>query len=158
MVASADRAQAPLGAGVYAYTQINGAMLGRTSRDARHSLAQLVATLSDTADDPTAVFVSIYSYRSLLLYRLAAKMPLPPALGLLAARTLVSTFTFCDVHFPDASSPGKYIDVGGQNDIARKMTWNFLPAKGPTLTIMAQARLTAQAAVAEIRTEGSLRL
>lgn len=210
---------------------INLHMLGRPARDERHSLAQLAASLATSADDPEQIFVALYSYRSLLMYRLVAQMPLPPRLGLLAARILLSSLTVLGVHFPDRQTTTRWLAVGAQSGeepptvhaeytqsvdertalerglgqvraamralgllplalvdpgngssihyagplpfsptpvplgtapdghlydaphvyVADSAPWRFLPSKGPTLTIMAQARLVAQNAARDLR-------
>lgn len=100
----------PLLSNAYRYVPaINLNMLGRAARDERHSMVQLVGTLSQGADDAEQLFVSIYSYRSLLLHKLAKEMPLPPGLGILAARTILSSLTILGVHFPEAATDQKWL-------------------------------------------------
>lgn len=211
----------PLLCNPYRYVPaLNLQRLGRSVRDRRHSLVQLVGTLSRVPDNPEQTFVSFYSYRSLLLHKLIKEMPLPPRLGLLAARIMQSSLTILGVHFPDAVAGSKWLSLerahapeddilcgeyastdaetrsisGGLRDLYGVMRqlrllrlgtvdpgngasihyagtipfrtdydefatapdghlhaagrvylgdsapWNFLPAKGPTLTIMAHAR------------------
>jgi hypothetical protein len=210
---------------------INLQMLGRPARDARHSLAQLAGSLAPRENDPDQAFIALYSYRSLLLYRLIAQMPFPPQLGLLAARLLLSSLTLLGVHFPDRPTPAKWLSVSPSNGdeapvlqaeyallpgeqralagtirelrramrmlgllpltlvdpgngssihyagtlpfspapaplatapdgrlydvprvyIADSAAWRFLPSKGPTLTIMAQARAVARTAALDMR-------
>jgi hypothetical protein len=90
---------------------VNLATLGRPVRDDRHSQAQLVGTLSALEHDPDQIFVGLYSYRSLLLYRLVAEMPFPPQLGLLAARILLSSLTVLGVHFSDRAASSKWLEL-----------------------------------------------
>ena len=211
----------PLVCNAYRYIPaVNLPMLGRPSGDRRHSMAQLAAELFVDGENTDPMFVAMYSYRSLLLYKLVKEMPLATGLGLLLARVLLSSLTVLGAHFPDTIASGKWIALksGSQaeNDvllaeyaqsdderraiaagirrllgvmldlhlvplsiidsgfgasihyagplssrdagnafatrddgalvrspavsIADSAAWRFLPAKGPTLTIMAHAR------------------
>lgn len=86
-------------------------MLGRESGERRHSLAQLAASLEGDLPDDGACSVQIYSYRSLLLFKLVKEMPLPPWAGLLVARLLVDALTIFGLWFADAQSPGKTLSL-----------------------------------------------
>ena len=88
---------------------INLSMLGRPTRDARHSLAQLTA-LMRTADGESVV-AQFYSYRSLLHYRLLPRLPLPPRMGVLFLRFIETAFTCVNVHFADAPAPSKWVEL-----------------------------------------------
>jgi hypothetical protein len=100
----------PLLCNPYRYVPaVNVRMLGKPARAKRHSLVQLVGALSKETDDPEQLFVSFYSYRSLLLYKLVKEMPLPPQLGLLAARLLQSSLTVLGIHFPEGPTAAKWI-------------------------------------------------
>lgn len=102
----------PLLSNAYRYVpSINLNMLGRYARDRRHSMVQLVGTLSHGVDDAEQIFISAYSYRSLLLHKLVKEMPLPPRLGLLAARTLLTSLTILGVHFPEAPTAQKWLTL-----------------------------------------------
>jgi len=90
---------------------VNLPMLGRPAADRRHSLAQLTA-LFEPPDAPDECLVTnLFSYRSLLLFKLVAQIPLPPRLGLLAARLLVTSLVIAGIHHPDTPSPLRYVEL-----------------------------------------------
>ena len=100
----------PLLSNPYRYVPaINLTTLGKPVRDERHSMVPLIGTIAQESDDPEQVFVSVYSYRSLLLHKLVKEMPLPPGLGLLAARVMLSSLTILGVHFPEAVTDQKWL-------------------------------------------------
>lgn len=112
----------PLLSNAYRYVPtINLDMLGRAARDERHSMVQLVGTLAQGSSDADQLFVSFYSYRSLLLYKLVKEMPLPTGLGILAARIMLSSLTILGVHFPEEPTERKYLmltrGAAPQNDL-----------------------------------------
>lgn len=86
---------------------VNLRMLGREADDARYSLAQLHAWVQDGPGASDNCSVQLYSYRSLLLFKLVKEMPLPPWLGLQAARALVNSFAICGVFTSDEQSDRK---------------------------------------------------
>jgi len=99
----------PLVANPYTYVPcLNLAMLGREAEDARHSLSQLTATLSDPErpDDPRA-HVSVYSYRSLLTFKLMKEAPLGARASLALMRALIPMLTILGIHHADRPSPRK---------------------------------------------------
>jgi hypothetical protein len=57
------------------------------------------------------VVAQFYSYRSLLLFRLAREIPLPTRLGLLMARLIVSSLVIVGVNHPDVPSPLRYLEL-----------------------------------------------
>jgi hypothetical protein len=98
----------PILSNAYAYVPcVNLAMLGRPARTERHSLAQLSGVFAEAGADRDNVLLSIFSYRSLLLFKLVKEMPLPPQLGVLTARLLLSALTIVGVHQPDRRTPHK---------------------------------------------------
>ena len=111
----------PLLSNAYVYMPcVNLPMFGRPAADRRHSLSQLIGTLErEAAED--ALYLSFYSYRSLLLYKLVKEMPLPPAAGLLAARLLLSSLTVVGVNFPEYPASGKWMSVHRRPDGSAEM-------------------------------------
>ena len=115
----------PLLCNQYRYLpSLNLAMLGRRARDERHSLAQLAATLNLPGEaEPDQSFIGVYSYRSLLTYRLVQQMPFPAALGLLATRIMLSSLTILGIHLPESPSRDKWLaltrTVGDESDVMR---------------------------------------
>ena len=90
---------------------VNLAMLGREARDDRHSMAQLGGVLRHDDGDGVYGCYQMYSYRSLLLFKLIKEMPLPPALGLLVARTLQTALAIFGIFFEDKQEESKYLEV-----------------------------------------------
>jgi hypothetical protein len=91
---------------------LNLSMLGRPARDQRHSLSQLTIMMRAAAEDgPDYVLAQLYSYRSLLLFRLLKDIPLPPRQGLLFLRLIATAFTCVNIHFPDRPSADRFIKL-----------------------------------------------
>ena len=90
---------------------INLAMLGKPARDSRHSLAQLTLLMKTELEGPDYLLAHIYSYRSLLWFRLLKNIPLPPKLALRFLRLVGTAFTCVNIHFPDHPSAGRWIKV-----------------------------------------------
>lgn len=90
---------------------VNLAMLGKKAKDERHSLAQLTVFYKDDQDPFGVLSIQMYSYRSLLLFKLVKEMPLPAWAGLMVARSLVNSFAIFGAFFPDSQSKGKTICV-----------------------------------------------
>ena len=90
---------------------VNLAMLGRPARDDRHSMAQLGGVLRHDDGDGVYGCYQMYSYRSLLLFKLIKEMPLPPALGLLVARTLQTALAIFGIFFEDRQAETKFMEI-----------------------------------------------
>jgi choline dehydrogenase-like flavoprotein len=224
----------PLISNAYQYIPaINLRMLGRPARDERHSMAQLIGALADGRQQHDQLVLNFFSYRSLLLYKLVKEMPLPPELGLLVARLLMTSLTVIGLHHPDYAASSKWLSlerssadedileaqyVESDSQVALNRTgtaqalrtltkmglipmgvinpgagssihyagplsirpepgimqtapsgalhsyrrvyvgdsagWNFLPAKGPTLSIMANARRVAAGIAQDLKSRG----
>jgi choline dehydrogenase-like flavoprotein len=86
-------------------------MLGRPVADRRHSLGQLLGVFLPPGGGEDRVIAAFFSYRSLLLFKLVKEMPLPPVLGLLVARALVTSLTIAGVHHADRPGPGKWLEL-----------------------------------------------
>ena len=113
----------------YTYMPLmNLPMLGRPASDRRHSLAQLTAIYTPPGAPDEHLVASLYSYRSLLLFKLVAEMPLPPRLGLLAARLMITSLTIAGIHHPDAPSPLRYLELkrraAGGEEIVAECEWS----------------------------------
>lgn len=106
------RRRVPILCNPYTYVPVlNLGMLGRPAADRRHSLVQLTGIFAPP-DDPRELLVAqFYSYRSLLLFRLVKEVPLPPALGLLLARLIVTSLFIVAVNHPDKPSPRRYLEL-----------------------------------------------
>lgn len=82
------------------------AMLGRPARDRRHSLAQLTAMLR--LDAPSRlVQAQVFSYRSLLTFKLLKESPLGHRTSLRAMRLLIPSLAVLGINHEDHPTPGK---------------------------------------------------
>ena len=90
---------------------VNRRMLGRPARGPRHSLAQLMGVFTPAHRAGDRVIASLYSYRSLMNFRLVREMPLPLTLGVAAARLLATSLTIVAIHHPERSSPNKTLEL-----------------------------------------------
>jgi hypothetical protein len=88
---------------------INRAMLGRPAADRRHSFAQLAGLLRMPGGADDFVAAQFYSYRSLLFFRLLRDLPLPPRLGVMLMRFIVTAMTVINVHYPDRPAKSKQL-------------------------------------------------
>jgi choline dehydrogenase-like flavoprotein len=92
---------------------LNVNQLGKPISDARHSLAQAcVVHAPDGIDRPFTVG-HLYSYRSLLMFRLMKDAPLPHREGLEILRHLSPNFAVLIVQHADAPTPAKYCELAG---------------------------------------------
>ncbi|HUI08002.1 MAG TPA: hypothetical protein VL486_13470 [Verrucomicrobiae bacterium] len=82
--------------------------LGRMPRERRHSLAQLTMVFDPTGDREHLVQSQLYSYGSLMLFRLLQELPLPYRESLRIMRALVPHMVIWVVQHEDRPSPDKY--------------------------------------------------
>jgi hypothetical protein len=94
------------------YPTLNLRMLGRPTKDRRHSMAQLTALYGDFAQPELTCSLQVYSYRSLLLFKLIKEMPLAPWAGLLVSRAMVDALAIFGAFFPDEAATTKVIKLG----------------------------------------------
>ena len=87
---------------------LNLNMLGQSARDARHSLAQLAFAHAPHGPEAVATVGHVFSYRSLLLFRLLKDAPLPIADGLRLLPALLSSFAIAIVQHADRPTAAKY--------------------------------------------------
>lgn len=90
---------------------VNLAMLGRSARDRRYSMAQIGGILRQENSSDAFGCHQMYSYRALMLFKLVKEMPLPPALGLLTARILVNALAVFGIFFLDEQSESKHLSI-----------------------------------------------
>lgn len=88
---------------------INPAMIGREAADARHSLSQLTATFAPQG--LPAMHVSVYSYRSLLTFKLMKESPLSARSGLKLMRSLIPLFAILGLHHADEPTALKTVTL-----------------------------------------------
>jgi len=111
---------------------VNLRMLGRAAADRRHSMSQLTGVQTIPGEQPPdRTILSIYSYRSLLIFRLAREMPLPTFLGTQVARLLQTSFTIVGVHQADRHTPLKWLELRKRNDGREVLAggYEFSPAE-----------------------------
>ena len=91
-------------------------MFGRSGPKERGSLCQLLVTDEEkTADHFDAACAQIYSYRSLLLFRLIASLPLPAPEALALASLLTPSLMIADIRFP-AGPEGNSLRLNSETD------------------------------------------
>lgn len=99
----------PVLANPYTYVPcINTAMLGKVARDRRHSLTQLGFIFKPDASRESSAYGQAYSYRSLLLFKLAKESFLPVPAGFRISRELLNAFVIFGIHHEDRPSPEKH--------------------------------------------------
>lgn len=115
----------PLVVNPYTYVpciNLKAMMVGGYPPSSRHSLSQLTAVFQPPDRSPP-LHVSIYSYRSLLTFKLLKETPLAAASARRLLQALLPTITILGVHHPDAPDPGKSIQLvrdprGGPDQLA----------------------------------------
>jgi len=108
----ADRVTGLLCSPYVYYPTLNLRMLGRPAADRRHSMAQLMAIFGGLETPERTCAMQLYSYRSLLLFKLVKEMPLAPWAGMLMARAMADALAIFGVFFPDEAGPGKTLRLG----------------------------------------------
>ena len=83
--------------------------LGRTLDRERTSLGQVELMLDPAGDGRQVRMVSIYTYRSLLLFKLVKEAPLSLADSLSVLRRLVPSLLLVTINHPDRPGPGKTV-------------------------------------------------
>jgi hypothetical protein len=106
------RTPTPLLSSPYVYTPaINLHMLGRPARDARHSLTQLGAIYAPADGSREEISLQLYSYRSLLNFKLIKEIPLPVAVSHRLVRLVLSSLTIAGIFHPDRPGAGKWLQI-----------------------------------------------
>jgi glycine/D-amino acid oxidase-like deaminating enzyme len=108
----ADRVTTVLSSAYVYYPTLQLRLLGRATADRRHSMAQLTALYGSLAQPERTCSLQLYSYRSLLLFKLIKEMPLAPWAGKLVARAMVDALAIFGVFFPDDLGPTKTMRLG----------------------------------------------
>src|SRR5262249_8975967 len=92
----------------YAYVPtLNLNMIGHPARDRRASLAQLTAMVQLEKPRRRVIQAQLFSYRSLLTFKLMKEVPLPGRQSLRILRVLIPNFAILAIHHEDRPSPGK---------------------------------------------------
>jgi choline dehydrogenase-like flavoprotein len=99
----------PLLCNAYAYVPtLNLGMLARPARDRRCSLAQLTAVLRIPGPPGRIVQAQVFSYRSLLTFKLMKELPLAYRESRRLLQVLMPKFAILGIHHVDRPAPGKY--------------------------------------------------
>lgn len=85
---------------------INLKTLGKPMRDRRYSMGQLTAIVQLPG---RILQAQIFSYRSLLTFKLMKELPIAYRHSLRMLRMLIPHFTILGIHHEDRPSPGKYL-------------------------------------------------
>jgi choline dehydrogenase-like flavoprotein len=105
----------------YSYVPtVNLRALGGSVRDRRSSLAQLTAMMRTHDGSGRLLQAQVFSYRSLLTFKLMKEIPLDSRASLAALRVMMPYFTILGIHHEDRPAPGKRMllrrtPVGGED-------------------------------------------
>ena len=104
-------------------------MLGRPVRDRRCSLAQLSLLFQAEPDPATAVFSSLFTYRSLLTFKLLNEAPLPYRFGLDVFGALLPAIVIVTVLHPDLGEGQKryWIEQGHNGAVRDRVDYRESP-------------------------------
>lgn len=91
------------------YPCLNWPRLGKPSRKFRHSLTQLTALFDPDGSGARDVQLQLYSYRSLLLFKLVKESPLAARESLRLMRALSEYYVIVGLHHPDRPGEGKFL-------------------------------------------------
>jgi len=118
---------------------LNLGMLGREPRDRRYSLGQLTAIVRLPG---RILQAQVFSYRSLLTFKLMKELPLGYRESLRLLRLLVPNFAILGIHHEDRPSPGKRCVLrrgeGGGRD---RLEIEYRPTEEETRTNIADERI-----------------
>jgi hypothetical protein len=95
---------------------LNLLQLGRPHATNCHSLAQITMIYDSTGDGRHLAQAQMYSYRSLLLFRLLKELPLPQREGLRIARALAPAIVIWAVEHEDEPSEASYCRLIADRD------------------------------------------
>ena len=98
----------PIVSNPYTYVPcLNLPMLGKAAMDRRHSLTQVGALLEPGPKNARRIHAQAYSYRSLLLFKIAKEAPLPVPEGFRVMRELLNAFVIVGIHHEDRPAESK---------------------------------------------------
>lgn len=95
---------------------INFRAFGKHQKERRHSLAQLVMIYDPTGDSKSLVLSQLYSYGSLLLFRLLKDSSFPCRESLRILRSLASSLVILVIQHEDEICSGKYCVLCRRSD------------------------------------------
>ncbi|OED46656.1 hypothetical protein AB832_00845 [Flavobacteriaceae bacterium (ex Bugula neritina AB1)] len=85
--------------------------LGRKIEEHKTSFAQLVLYLDENKNNMDVGMAALFSYRSLLLFKLIKETPLNYADARIIMQYLHSSFTIAGIHHPDKGSDQKFVSL-----------------------------------------------
>ena len=104
--------QLPIICNPYCYIPcIQWRMLGKQTEQYKTSLGQLVVYLDENRDNFDVGMAALFSYRSLLLFKLIKETPLNFADARIIMQYLQSSFTIAGIHHPEKGSSTKFIKM-----------------------------------------------
>ncbi|HEY0030653.1 MAG TPA: hypothetical protein VGC65_07840 [Bacteroidia bacterium] len=107
--------QLPVICNPYCYIPcIQWRMLGKEIEKHKTSLGQLVLYLDENKNNFDVGMAALFSYRSLLLFKLIKETPLNFADARIIMQYLQSSFTIAGIHHPEKPSPSKFIRMQKQ--------------------------------------------
>lgn len=141
---SLDRYDTPLPfvCNEYAYVPtLNLGMLGRPGRDRRASLAQLTAMVQLEHPRRRVIQAQLFSYRSLLTFKLMKEVPLSGRQALRILRVLIPNFAILGIHHEDRPGPGKTCVLRRGTNGPDRLEITYRPTPEETATQRADERL-----------------
>lgn len=95
---------------------IQPAMLGKEAEKSKMGFAQLSLFHDESPDNFDVAMASIYSYQSLMLFRIIKEAPLNFADARIIMRYLLSGILIMGIHHPEKRSSNKYIELAKNSD------------------------------------------
>jgi choline dehydrogenase-like flavoprotein len=115
----------PLMCNPYTYVPgINVRMIGRQARDRRHSLAQITGVYAPPADEGLIV-TQLFSYRSLLTFKLLKEAPVAYREALRMMQLLTSSFMILGISHDDSPSPARNLRLERRSDGTDTLVVNY---------------------------------
>jgi hypothetical protein len=93
--------------------------------DKRSALVQLMVFLDETGDNKKLSAASIFSYRSLMMFRLADSIPFNYLDSLSILRSLAPRMVIAGISHPDSASPGKYFTISNDSKQTISIQYNL---------------------------------
>jgi choline dehydrogenase-like flavoprotein len=93
------------------FTLLQPSLLGKVPEDARTAFAQLAMYYDPSGTNYDVSAASVYSYRSLMLFRTIKEVPLNLRDARIIMQYLLPAVSLMGVHHPDHSYEGKYLEL-----------------------------------------------
>ncbi len=112
-----QKEQLPIICNPYCYIPcVQWRMLGKEPEQLKTSLGQLVMFLDEDKSNFDVGMAALFSYRSLLLFKLIKETPLNYADARIIMQYLQSSFTIAGIHHPESGSKSKFIRLKKNED------------------------------------------